>query len=67
MAHGPELVAFARTNYAQYKDVADRLASMSKQGVCFNACKNAAAAEGCAPEDLYGFMTAVPASHYALA
>jgi intracellular sulfur oxidation DsrE/DsrF family protein len=67
VTHGPELVVFARKNYAKYKDVVDRLASLAKQGVRFEACRNAAAAEGFAPEDLYGFVTVVPAGPYALA
>lgn len=67
VTHGPELVVFARKNYAKYKDIVDRLASLSKQGVRFEACRNAATAEGFAPEDLYGFVTVVPAGPYALA
>jgi len=67
VTHGPELVVFAKKNYAKYKDVVDRAASLAKQGVRFEACRNAAAAEGFGPEDLYGFVTVVPAGPYALA
>lgn len=67
VTHGPELVVFAKKNYAKYKDIVDRAASLAKQGVRFEACRNAAAAEGFAPEDLHGFVTVVPAGPYALA
>jgi len=67
VTHGPELVVFARKNYAKYKDIVDRAASLAKQGVRFEACRNAAAAEGFGPQDLYGFVTVVPAGPYALA
>jgi hypothetical protein len=67
VSHGPELVVFAKQNYAKYKDIADRAASMAKQGIQFEICRNAAAAQGFAPEDLHGFVTVVPAGPYALA
>jgi len=67
VSHGPELVVFAKQNYAKYKDIVDRAASMSKQGVRFEICRNAAAAQGFAPEDLHGFVNVVPAGPYALA
>jgi len=67
VSHGPEIVVFARKNYAKYKDIVDRAASLAHQGVRFEICRNAAAAEGFAPEDLYGFTTVVPAGPYALA
>lgn len=67
VSHGPELVVFAKKNYAKYKDVADRAASMAKQGIRFEICRNAAAAQGFAPEDLHGFVNVVPAGPYALA
>jgi intracellular sulfur oxidation DsrE/DsrF family protein len=67
VTHGPELVVFAKKNYAKYKDIVDRAASLAKQGVRFEACRNAAAAEGFKPEDLHGFVTVVPAGPYALA
>lgn len=67
VSHGPELVMFAKKNYAKYKDIADRAASMAKQGVRFEICRNAPAAPGFAPEDLHGFVSVVPAGPYALA
>jgi uncharacterized protein len=67
VTHGPELVVFAKKNYAKYKDIVDRAASLSTQGVRFEACRNAAAALGFSPEDLHGFVTVVPAGPYALA
>lgn len=67
VSHGPELVVFAKKNYAKYKDIADRAASMAKQGIRFEICRNAAAAQGFAAEDLHGFVNVVPAGPYALA
>ena len=67
VTHGPELVIFAKKNYAKYKDIVDRAASLAQQGVRFEACRNAAAAQGFGPEDLHGFVTVVPAGPYALA
>jgi len=67
VSHGPELVVFARRNYAKYRDIVDRAASLAKQGVRFEACRNSAAAEGFGPADLYGFVTVVPSGPYALA
>lgn len=67
VSHGPELVVFARKNYAKYKDIVDRAASLASEGVRFEICRNAAAAQGFGPEDLYGFTHVVPAGPYALA
>jgi len=67
VSHGPEVVVFARKNYEKYKDIVDRAASFAKQGVRFEVCRNASAAEGFAPEDLHGFVTVVPAGPHALA
>lgn len=67
VSHGPEVVIFAKKNYAKYKDIVDRAASLTKQGVRIEICRNAAAAEGFAPEDLHGFVTVVPAGPHALA
>jgi intracellular sulfur oxidation DsrE/DsrF family protein len=67
VSHGPELVVFAKKNYEKYKDIVDRAASFAKQGVKFEICRNAATAQGFVPEDLYGFVTVVPAGPYALA
>lgn len=67
VTHGPELVVFAKQNYSKYKDLVDRAAALAKQGVRFEACRNAAAAQGFDPQDLHGFVTVVPAGPYALA
>jgi uncharacterized protein len=67
VSHGPEVVVFDKKNYAKYKEIVDRAASFASQGVKFEVCRNAAAAQGIAPEDLHGFITVVPAGPYALA
>ena len=46
VTHGPELAVFAKVNYSKYKEIVDRAASFSQQGVRFEACRNAAAAQG---------------------
>ena len=46
VSHGPEVVLFARKNYAKYKDIVDRAASFSKLGVKFEICRNAATFQG---------------------
>jgi len=67
VTHGPELAVFAKANYAKYKEIVDRAAAFSQQGVRFEACRNAAAAQGFAPDDFHGFVNLVPAGPYALA
>ena len=67
VSHGPEIVLWAKKNYSKYKEIVDRAASMAKQGIRFEICRNAAAAQGFKPEDLHGFVTVVPAGPYALA
>lgn len=67
VSHGPEVVLWAKKNYAKYKDIVDRAASMAQQGVKFEVCRNDAAALGFKPEDLDGFVTVIPAGPYALA
>ena len=67
VSHGPEVVVFDKKNYAKYKEIVDRAASFASQGVKFEICRNAAAAQGITPEDLHGFVTVVPAGPYALA
>ena len=66
VSHGPELVVWDRRNYARYKDVVDRAASLSEQGVRIEVCRNAAATLGLKPEDLYGFLHVIPSGPYAL-
>lgn len=67
VSHGPELVVFARRNYEKYRDIVDRAASLAKQGVRFELCRNAATFLGFAAEDLHGFVTLAPPAPYALA
>lgn len=67
VSHGPELVVFDKQNYAKYKDLVDRAASLAKQGVRFEVCRSAARAIGLTPEDFHGFITVVPNGPYALA
>jgi uncharacterized protein len=67
VSHGPEIVVWDKRNYAKYKDIVDRAASMASQGVRFEVCRNAAKALGLGPEDLQGFITVIPAGPYALA
>jgi intracellular sulfur oxidation DsrE/DsrF family protein len=67
VSHGPELVVFAKRNYQKYKDIADRAASLAKQGIKFEICRNAASFLGFTAEDLHGFVTLVPPAPYALA
>lgn len=66
VSHGPELVVFAKRNYAKYKEIVDRAASLAQQGVRFEICRGAAAALNFAPEDFHGFATVVPSGPYAL-
>lgn len=66
VSHGPEVVLWAKQNYAKYKEIVDRAASFAQQGVRFEICRNDAAALGFKPEDLHGFVTVVPAGPYAL-
>lgn len=66
VSHGPEVVLWAKQNYAKYKDIVDRAASFAQQGVKFEVCRNDAAALGFKPEDLDGFVTVIPAGPYAL-
>ncbi len=67
VSHGPEIVVWDKKNYGKYKEIVDRAASLAEQGVRFEVCRNAAKAQGLAPEDLHGFITVVPAGPYALA
>ena len=67
VSHGPEVVVFARKNYAKYKDIADRAAALAKLGVKFEICRNAARFLGFTAEDMHGFVTLVPPAPYALA
>jgi uncharacterized protein len=66
VSHGPELVVFAKRNYAKYRETVDRAASLAQQGVRFEICRGAAAALNFVPEDFHGFATVVPSGPYAL-
>lgn len=66
VSHGPEVVIWAKKNYAKYKTIVDRAASFAQQGVRFEICRNDAAALGYKPEDLHGFVHVIPAGPYAL-
>ncbi len=66
VSHGPELVVFAKRNYAKYKEIVDRAASLAQQGVRFEICRGAAAALNFVAEDFHGFATVVPSGPYAL-
>ena len=65
--HGSEVVAFARQNYHQYKDIVDRSASLAEAGVKFEICSVAAGALGFDVDDFHGFVDVVPLGTYALA
>jgi len=67
VSHGPEIVVWDKRNYAKYKDIVDRAASLAEQGVQFEVCNNAAKALHLEPKNLYGFITVIPAGPYALA
>jgi hypothetical protein len=66
VSHGPEVVIWAKQNYAKYKDIVDRAASLTQEGVRFEICRNDAAALGYKPEDLHGFVHVIPAGPYAI-
>ena len=66
VSHGSEVVAFAKQNYKEYKDIVDRSARLSELGVKFEVCSVAAAALGFSPNDFHGFVRVVPTGAYAL-
>lgn len=66
VSHGPEVVIWAKQNYAKYKTIVDRAASFAQEGVRFEICRNDAAALGYKAEDLHGFVHVVPAGPYAI-
>lgn len=61
VTHGPEMRAFAKENYAKYKDIVDQAAELAEGGVEFRMCDGAMRAAGFEPEDMHGFITLVPA------
>lgn len=40
VSHGPEIVVWAKKNYAKYKDIVDRAANLAQQGVRIEICRN---------------------------
>lgn len=66
VSHGSEVVAWAKQNYDQYKDVIDRAARLAELGVKFEVCVVAANALGFDVEDFHGFVNVVPLGTYAL-
>ncbi|MBI3523738.1 MAG: DsrE family protein [Betaproteobacteria bacterium] len=60
VSHGPELKAFAKENYARYRVIVDKFATLTSQGVAFHMCGNALKVAGYAPQDMHGFITVVP-------
>ena len=61
VTHGPELRAFAKENYEKYLGIVQKMDELAKSGVEFRMCNNAMRAAGYKPEDMYGFITVVPA------
>ena len=66
VSHGSEVVAFAKQNYEEYKDIVDRAARLADLGVKFEVCSVAASGLGFNPDDFHGFVRAVPTGAYAL-
>jgi intracellular sulfur oxidation DsrE/DsrF family protein len=67
VSHGPELVVFARRNFAKYADIVERAAALAKRGVRFEICRNAATFLGFTAQDFHGFAALVPPAPFALA
>jgi len=66
VSHGAEVVAFAKQNYDQYKEIVDHAARLSDLGVKFQVCSVAASGLGFEPNDFHGFVEVVPTGGYAL-
>ena len=66
VSHGSEVVAFAKQNYKEFKDIVDRSSRFAELGVKFEVCSVAAAALGFSPNDFHGFVRVVPTGGYAL-
>lgn len=62
VAHGNELHALSRHNRAQFPEIYDKLVELTKKGVAFHVCNNAARGRGYTPEDFYDVVTVVPAA-----
>lgn len=66
VSHGGEVAVWAKKNYAKYKDIVDRAASMAHLGVRFEVCSTAAQAQGFDVDDFHGFIKVVPTGSFAL-
>ncbi|WP_296771407.1 DsrE family protein [Thiobacillus sp.] len=60
VTHGPELKAFAKENYKEFRGIVDKMADLANTGVKFYMCRNAMKMAGYRPEDMHGFITVVP-------
>jgi hypothetical protein len=68
VSHGPEALIFSKKNYEKYKNVVDRLNSMTKSyNLKIYVCRNTIRALGLKEEDLQPFITIVPAGVVELA
>lgn len=66
VSHGSEVVAFAKQNYLQYKEIVEHAVRLADMGVKFEVCSVAAEAMGFGPDDFHGFINVVPTGAYAL-
>ncbi|WP_299226315.1 DsrE family protein [Sulfurihydrogenibium sp.] len=68
VSHGPEALIFSKKNYEKYKNVVDRLNSMTKSyNLKIYVCRNTIIALGLKEEDLQPFIAIVPAGVVQLA
>jgi intracellular sulfur oxidation DsrE/DsrF family protein len=68
VSHGPKALIFSKKNYEKYKNVVDRLNSMTKSyNLKIYVCRNIIKALGLKEEDLQPFITIVPAGVVELA
>jgi intracellular sulfur oxidation DsrE/DsrF family protein len=67
VSHGSEVVAFAKQNYQQFKDIVDSASRLAELGVRFEVCSVAAEALGFSVDDFHEFVDVVPLGTYALA
>lgn len=63
VSHGREVPVFARQNREQYRDMVERMESLSLYGVKFKVCKMAAEqVYGLSERDIYPFVELVPSA-----
>ncbi|PMP77505.1 MAG: hypothetical protein C0178_02395 [Sulfurihydrogenibium sp.] len=68
VSHGADVLIFAKSNYEKYKDIVDRLKSMTKSyGIKIYVCRNTLRFFGIKEEDVQPFVTIVPAGVVQLA